>query len=47
MTTDEKFNQIYKAIVDENVEDMELERRGARAENRHKMMKLLNETQYN
>ena len=38
MTTDEKFNQIYQAIVDENVDDMELARGEARVENRHNMI---------
>lgn len=35
MTTDEKFNQIYQAIVDENADDMELARREAQVESRH------------
>lgn len=38
MTTDEKFNEIYKKIVNENAEDMEIARGEAQVENRHNKM---------
>lgn len=40
MTTDEKFNQIYQTIVNENTDNMELARREARSENRYNMIVL-------
>lgn len=38
MTTEEKFNQIYQTIVNENADDMEVARGEAQVENRHNMI---------
>ncbi len=41
MTTEEKFDQIYQRIVDENVNDMEVVRREAQLENRHEHITII------